>query len=131
VVVDTEVVRQRLHEAVRADRIELHYQPVVDLSNGATVGVEALARWHDCELGQVPPDHFIPVAESSGLIVELGRRVLHRACREATTWSDHPDARIVVAVNVSPSSFASRPSWTTYARRCVRAACPPTGCAWR
>jgi len=69
VVVDAEVVRQRLHEAVREDRIDLHYQPVVDLSNGTTVGVEALARWHDCELGPVPPDHFIPVAESSGLIV--------------------------------------------------------------
>src|SRR3954466_7590175 len=88
VVVDTEVVRQRLHEAVRADRIELHYQPVVDLSNGATAGVGAVAGWPACGLGPVPPDHFIPVAESSGLIVELGRRVLDRACREATTWSE-------------------------------------------
>jgi PAS domain S-box-containing protein len=119
VVVDTEVVRQRLHEAVRADRIELHYQPVVDLSNGATVGVEALARWHDCELGPVPPDHFIPVAESSGLIVELGRRVLHRACREATTWSEHPDARIVVAVNVSPVQLRE-PTFVDDVRRALR-----------
>ena len=116
---DAEVLRQRLNEAVREDRIDIHYQPVVDLSNGATVGVEAMARWHDCELGQVPPDQFIPVAESSGLIVELGRRVLERACREAMTWSDHPDARIVVAVNVSPVQLRE-PTFVEDVRRALR-----------
>ena len=99
---DPQVVQRRLQAAVHDDLVGLHYQPVVDLSNGATVGVEALARWHDSELGPVPPDRFIPVAESSGLIVDLGRRVLERACRETTAWSDHPDADLVVAVNVSP-----------------------------
>ena len=100
--VDPQLVQRRLQAAVLDDRVGLHYQPVVDLSNGATVGVEALARWHDCELGTVPPDQFIPVAESSGLIVDLGRLVLERACREAMAWADHPDADLVVAVNVSP-----------------------------
>ena len=117
--VDPRVVQRRLQAAVRDDRVGLHYQPVVDLSNGATVGVEALARWHDCELGMVPPDQFIPVAESSGLIVDLGRRVLERACREAMAWADHPDADLVVAVNVSPVQLRE-PMFVDDVRRALR-----------
>ena len=118
-VADRRAVQRRLQEAVRNDRVDLHYQPVVDLSDGATVGVEALARWHDRELGPVPPDLFIPLAESSGLIVDLGRRVLERACREATAWSDHPDADLVVAVNVSPVQLRE-PGFVDDVRRALR-----------
>ena len=118
-VADPRAVQRRLQEAVRDDRVDLHYQPVVDLSDGATVGVEALARWHDRELGPVPPDLFIPLAESSGLIVDLGRRVLERACRETTAWSDHPDADLVVAVNVSPVQLRE-PGFVDDVRRALR-----------
>ncbi len=92
---------RRLRRAVRAGLLSVVYQPVVDLGTGRIGGVEALARWHDPDLGAVPPDQFIPLAERTGLIVELGRWVLQEACRRAVGWSaadDHP----VMSVNVSP-----------------------------
>ncbi|MEO5711717.1 MAG: EAL domain-containing protein [Nocardioidaceae bacterium] len=96
------VMESRLRAAVRAGGLDLHYQPVVDLSNGATTGVEALARWTDDELGVVPPDVFIPLAETSDLIVELGRWVLGHACRQAVAWSADGGAPLMMSVNVSP-----------------------------
>lgn len=93
-------MEQRLRSAVGAERLRLHYQPVVELPSGRILGVEALARWNDDELGSVPPDAFIPLAERTGLIVELGRWVLHAACRRAASW-DGP-AALGVSVNVSP-----------------------------
>ena len=100
-VVEVQHLQQRLQTAVARDEVALHYQPVVDLSDGATVGVEALARWTDARLGPVPPDTFIALAESSGLIVELGRSVLRRACRDAAGWEGE-HGQLTVAVNVSP-----------------------------
>ena len=100
-VVEQVELEQRLRAAVLAGGLTVVYQPVVDLSTGAMVGVEALCRWHDARLGSVPPDQFIPLAEASGLIVDLGRWVLGEACRRAASWSES-DGRPVVAVNVSP-----------------------------
>ncbi len=85
--VDSGFMESRLRAAVRDGGLALHYQPVVDLSNGATTGVEALARWTDDELGVVPPDVFIPLAETTDLIVELGRWVLTHACTQAVSWT--------------------------------------------
>jgi PAS domain S-box-containing protein len=92
----------RLREAVAHGRTSLHYQPVVDLSSGAMVAVEALSRWYDEVLGNVPPDEFIPLAERTGLIVDLGRQVLHETCRRAVTWSEGHGEPFVMSVNVSP-----------------------------
>ena len=103
-------LERRLRRAVAGGRIHLLYQPVVDLSSGRMGGVEALARWDDAELGSVPPDEFIPVAEGTGLIVDLGRRVLDEACRRGSAWSDHPDEPPLVSVNVSPVQLR-RPSF--------------------
>ena len=90
-----------LSAAIERGGIQLHYQPVLDLSTGTTVGVEALARWHDDVLGCVTPDEFIPVAESTGLIVELGRSVLAQACACAAQWPSEREP-LIVSVNVSP-----------------------------
>lgn len=90
-----------LREAIAARRLELHFQPQVDLRSGAVTGAEALARWHDAELGNVPPSRFVRIAEETGLIVELGAQVMEMACAEAMRWPT--DLR--VAVNVSPMQF--------------------------
>ena len=79
----------------------MFYQPVVDLKCGGIVGCEALARWKHASRGFVSPAEFIPIAEQSGLIEQLGDYVLRKACHEAATWPEH----IKVAVNVSPAQF--------------------------
>lgn len=99
---DLTLLETRLSAAIETGLVQMHYQPVLDLSTGALVGVEALARWYDEQLGDVPPDVFIPVAERTGLVVELGRLALHEACRRAMSWSGLQDQPIEVAVNVSP-----------------------------
>ncbi|CAN5557862.1 hypothetical protein BH10ACT1_BH10ACT1_04460 [soil metagenome] len=77
-----------------------HYQPVVELRTGRVVAVEALARWNHPTLGLVPPDTFIPVAEASGLIRNLGAQILRRSCADAAAWV-HVGRPLQVAVNVS------------------------------
>lgn len=92
-----------LHHALLADELSLVYQPYVDLADLSVVGLEALLRWRHPGRGAVPPLAFMPVAEESGLIVQIGRWVLTEACRQATHWlSAIPGAkRLAISVNVS------------------------------
>ena len=93
-------VERDLRSAIVDDAIHLHYQPRFELATGRVVAVEALARWTHPELGTIPPSEFISVAEETGLIHELGERVLIAACEQARAWMDAGrSAR--VAVNVS------------------------------
>jgi diguanylate cyclase (GGDEF)-like protein len=92
--------RQMESDLAEADiqaEIEPYYQPIVDLASGDIVAVEALARWRHPTRGMIPPTDFIPVAESSGRIVDIGRIMLEKACRDAMRMPDH----VSVAVNVS------------------------------
>jgi diguanylate cyclase (GGDEF)-like protein len=93
-----------LHTAVEQDQIEPWYQPIIDLETGAIAGVEALARWVHPTRGILPPGSFIPVAESSGLIVDIGRQLLRRSADElATIRRTYPDmSSLRLSVNVSP-----------------------------
>lgn len=89
-----------IHAALDNDEFVLHYQPIVDLTSGRLLGVEALVRWNRPGAGLVGPDAFIPFAEETGLIVPLGAWVLERTCRDLVGWqSMQPD--LTVAVNVS------------------------------
>jgi diguanylate cyclase (GGDEF)-like protein/PAS domain S-box-containing protein len=89
-----------LRHAIPRGQFSLAYQPQVDLQSGATTGVEALLRWQHPELGWVGPDKFIPVAEETGIILQIGRWALDEACRAARSWPG-----IDVAVNASPVQF--------------------------
>jgi len=93
-----------LAEAIAAGMLVVHYQPIVDLASGAAVGAEALVRWPRPGRGIVPPDRFIPLAEDSGLIVELGRSVLMQACRDAARWGIDVPALGAGSVSVNVST---------------------------
>jgi diguanylate cyclase (GGDEF)-like protein len=102
---DRRVLHQDLSTAIKNGEISLYYQPqalsrqVVD--NGEIIGFEALARWRHPVRGFVPPSDFIPLAEESGLIFEMGQWILREACREAASWP----VPLQVAVNLSPAQF--------------------------
>ncbi len=89
-----------LQVAAGAGQLRVVYQPVVSTETGAPLAFEALLRWDRPGVGVVSPDVFVPIAEECGAIVDIGRWVLHRACRDAVSWSRHPAAP-AVAVNLS------------------------------
>jgi diguanylate cyclase (GGDEF)-like protein len=92
-----------MRQAIVDGGFELHYQPIVSLQDNTITGCEALLRWRHPELGMISPVDFIPVAEETGLINQLGEWVLLTACAEAATWPDG----LKVAINVSPVQFKS------------------------
>jgi diguanylate cyclase (GGDEF)-like protein len=94
-------IERDLRTAIEEDRLELHYQPIVNLHSGAVRAFEALIRWNHPVLGRLSPPEFIGIAEECGLIGALGEWVLREACRQATQWP----AAIGVSVNLSPLQF--------------------------
>ena len=94
-----------LRRALEEGRLELHYQPQLDATGSRIVGAEALVRWRDPVRGFIPPDVFIPIAEDSGLILQLGEWVLEQACAQAVAWQRAGLPAIPVAVNVSGLQF--------------------------
>ncbi len=96
----------------------MFYQPTIDLSTGAIRGAEALIRWRHPQRGLIYPDQFIPAAESSGLIVPVGRWALGEACRQAREWQDAGLPAIPIAVNVSALQFRT-PGFLEDIRRCL------------
>ena len=97
------LVENALRIAIQRRALRVFYQPKVRLSDRSLYGFEALLRWEDAELGNVPPSTFIPIAEASGLIAPLGQLVLVEACRQASEWrSAFPALDLSMAVNLSP-----------------------------
>ncbi|MGO8854891.1 MAG: EAL domain-containing protein [Steroidobacteraceae bacterium] len=93
-----------LREAVRKEQLTLYFQPKIRLSDGSLVGVEALLRWFSPELGEVTPDRFIPLAEESGLILDIGRWVSQAACRQLMNWRNQ-GLETTIAINLSARQF--------------------------
>jgi len=96
-----------LHRALERRELVVFYQPVVALGDGHLRGFEALVRWRQPERGLVPPGSFVPIAEETGLIVEMGRQVLEEACASLSRWrAEFPGARdLTMAVNISGRQF--------------------------
>jgi diguanylate cyclase (GGDEF)-like protein/PAS domain S-box-containing protein len=94
-----------LRLALDKQQLFLVYQPKMDIATGRITGLEALLRWQHPELGLVPPDKFIPIAENSGLILPIGEWVLRSACSQARKWQDEGLPAVTVAVNVSAVQF--------------------------
>lgn len=95
-------IEEGITQALEDGDIATHYQPQVDMLTGRIVGLEALARWRHPVLGWIPPSEFIPIAEASGRIVEIGERILEQACRDTLSLSDD----LPVAVNLSVAQLA-------------------------
>lgn len=125
-------INRRLHleaalrSAIGERKLELYLQPQVNSENQVTGG-ELLLRWEDEAFGQVPPSEFIPVAESSGLIVPLGNWVIEQACALLQQWSGEPRLKeLQVAINISPRQFR-QPAFVDYVASCLQRYAVPSG----
>jgi PAS domain S-box-containing protein/diguanylate cyclase (GGDEF)-like protein len=104
-------IESALLRGLRQDEFRAVFQPQFQLATGKLIRFEALCRWNSSELGPIPPDRFIPIAEQTGLIGEIGRRIMLEALRQACTWTES-GRRIGIAINISPMQFM-RPDFTT------------------
>jgi diguanylate cyclase (GGDEF)-like protein/PAS domain S-box-containing protein len=115
-----------LRRALESGQFVLHYQPQIDIPSGRLVGAEALIRWMHPDLGLVSPGRFIPVAEETGLIVDIGDWVLREACREAARWRADGLANPLVAVNLSALQFKRGDIEQSVARALMESGLEPT-----
>jgi diguanylate cyclase len=98
-------LESELHDALRGEQFELHYQPKVDTATGRINSAEALIRWRHPQRGLLMPADFIPLADECGLLDAIGEWVLHEACRQGSIWQQHGPRALRVAVNLAPSQF--------------------------
>lgn len=98
-------IQSELRLAFEQNELEVHYQPQIDLGSGAVIGAEALLRWTHPGQGPIAPSEFIPVAESSGLIIPISRWLLHKVCHQAVAWQAAGLGELSVAMNCSAVQF--------------------------
>lgn len=100
-------IEQRLRRALENDELYLEYQPLVDLASGKVCTVEALLRWKNPTLGQIPPAQFIPLAEATGLILPIGDWVIREALNQLSRWNAEGLEGFKLSINISPRQFSS------------------------
>jgi len=105
-----------LRKALEQEQFRLHYQPKVDIRTGQVVGMEALVRWENPDLGLVLPARFIPVAEERGLIIPLSEWALREACQQMVAWRSEGIPPLRVSVNLSASQFSQKDLLATLER---------------
>ncbi|WP_333796759.1 PAS domain S-box protein [Rheinheimera sp.] len=102
---DRLTMESNLRKAIRQGHLQVYYQPQLDICSGRIIGAEALVRWFDPQQGMISPARFIPVAESCGLINDIGSFVLQQSCAQGQRWRELGWCDLTLAVNVSPSQF--------------------------
>jgi diguanylate cyclase (GGDEF)-like protein len=98
-------INEQLRRALEREEFQVHYQIQIDVNTGKIISAEALLRWHNYKLGPVGPDEFIPIAEQTGLIVQIGQFVLNKALKVISTAINSGNSDLVIAVNLSPKQF--------------------------
>lgn len=111
-----------LHHALEKWELQVHYQPIVDIHTGKVHELEALARWNSPKFGSVPPMKFIPIAEDSGLIVEIGEWIMNSACIQIKHLIDEWHQDIHCSVNISARQFRSK-----HLLNCIKSSLEKTG----
>ena len=119
------LLQNRLSRALFQAEFYLHYQPQLEIRSGRVVGVEALLRWRNPDLGEVAPARFIPVAEGCGLIVSIGAWVMEEACRQAQAWRQAGGFDMTMSVNLSALQFRRAGLVDTVAGALKRSGLPP------
>jgi len=100
-------VESQLHHALERNELYIQYQPIVNSKSGEIVKAEALLRWHCQELGMITPDYFIPLAEETGMIVQIGQWVINQSCKQVKSWRNSGWKNMRVTINVSARQFQS------------------------
>ncbi|MCC6878535.1 MAG: GGDEF domain-containing response regulator [Rhodocyclaceae bacterium] len=118
-------MESELRHAVERDELFLQFQPCVDAATLRTIGAEALVRWRHPERGLIPPDRFIPIADESGLIVDIGEWVLRQSCRQAKAWHELGHTDITISVNVSAVQFGQPRLLEVVSRALAESGLPP------
>lgn len=107
-----------LRQAISTQQFDVHYQPIVDLTNGDIAKAEALIRWRHPEMGNISPNEFIPIAEDTGLIVDIGNWVFHEVAQQIAKWRETYQIPFQVSINKSPAQFQnehhSPTTWPAY-----------------
>jgi diguanylate cyclase (GGDEF)-like protein/PAS domain S-box-containing protein len=98
-------IESSLRKGLQSNEFRVHYQPQVELASGRIIGMEALIRWQHPDMGMVPPCRFIPIAEETGIVTDIGHWVLHEACLQTRRWHHAGYPHLRVAVNVSARQF--------------------------
>jgi diguanylate cyclase (GGDEF)-like protein len=128
-ILDRLTLEAELRTALDTDDLMVHYQPIMEISNGQVTGFEALARWNHPRTGMMYPGQFLPLAEETGLIIAIDRWVLHHACEQTVIWQKQFPRLAALSINVNISSRQiTQPDFVSYLKQSLRETGLAPGC---